>query len=58
VTVSTDRKSSTTPAEAVAEAFNRSCPTGEDESDARIKLARMPLNLCHRSAGFFQLCAL
>jgi hypothetical protein len=32
-------------------------PAGDDEADARTKLARVPFNLRHHSSGFFQLCA-
>jgi hypothetical protein len=38
-------------------ALGRPCQVGDDDADARIKLAWVPLDLGHYPAGFFQLCA-
>jgi hypothetical protein len=37
-------------------ALDRPRQVGDNEADPRIKLAWMPLDFRHHSAGFFQLC--
>jgi hypothetical protein len=39
------------------DALGRPRQVGDDEADPRVKLARMPLDLCHNRRAFFQLCA-
>ena len=39
------------------DALDRPRQIGDDEADARAKLARMPLHLRYHTPGLFQLCA-
>ena len=39
------------------DSFGPTSQVGDDEADARVQLARVPLDLATTRSGFFQLCA-